>query len=442
MLARRAARWLAALAAALALLACGGGGSAPAGSASCDLASQQDWLRSYMLDWYYWSGTSPNPAPSGFTTLQTYFDALKFTNYPGRGTDPWSYYQDSASYNQFFSEGQTLGYGLFVNGTERQLPLRVRMTEPKSPAGLAGLVRGDTIVSVNGVAAADLITGDFAVLNPAKTGDSITVVVDTATGRGTFVLTAAVYTLTPVPVAEVLSLPNGTKAGYVMLKDFITQAEQPLIDALAAFRAQGATELIVDLRYNGGGRISTATKLASLIAGAAHAGQTFAELHYNAAHTSSDTRYVLATDSGAAFARVLVLTGSRTCSASELIVNGLAPLVNVVTLGGTTCGKPYGFNPVASCGNTFSVVNFHSVNAAGTGDYELGLAPVCPVAEDFTGVLGDPAEKLTAAASSYLQTGSCPVAAAPGTAAPATASRQAQSRSAVEPGDRRGMIAD
>ena len=140
MAARRAARWSVALAAALVAAGCGGG-SAPAGSASCDVTSQKDWLRSYMLDWYYWSGTAPNPAPDGFTTVQAYFDALKYTAYPApRGpTDPWSYSQDSASYNQFFGEGQTLGYGLFVNGNERQLPLRVRMTEPKSAAGLAGI---------------------------------------------------------------------------------------------------------------------------------------------------------------------------------------------------------------------------------------------------------------------------------------------------------------
>ena len=130
---RRRARASVVLWAALLVAACGGGG----GGESCDLASQQNGLRGYMLDWYYWSGLSPNPDPAGYSTLQSYFDALKYTSYPGRGVEPWSYYQDSASYNQFFSEGQTLGYGLFVNGNERQLPLKVRMTEPQSPAAAA-----------------------------------------------------------------------------------------------------------------------------------------------------------------------------------------------------------------------------------------------------------------------------------------------------------------
>lgn len=431
-------RWSAAVAAAVLLAACGGDGNdAPPPAASCDLPTQQAWLRSYMLDWYLWSGRAPDPAPTGYTTLQSYFDARRFAGDAAARADVWSYYQDTASYNQFFAEGQTMGYGLFVNGNERQLPLRVRMTEPQGPAALAGLQRGDRILSVNGVPDTDLIAGDFAVLSPAQAGQQITVVAETATGQRTFVLTAALYTLTPVPATRVLTLADGRKAGYLALKDFIVQAQAPVETAFAEFRAQGATELIVDLRYNGGGRVSTANHLASQVVGAVRAGQLFTELRYNAAHQNANNRFLFSTAPAPAFGRVLVLTGARTCSASELIVNGLAPHAQVVTLGGATCGKPYGFNPVASCGNTFSVVTFQSYNAADFADYDDGLAPTCPVAEDFTGTLGDPAEKLTGAAIGYLQTGACPTAGAP----PAAAGTLRR-RLAVEPGDRQGMTAD
>ncbi|MBX3607685.1 MAG: peptidase S41 [Piscinibacter sp.] len=424
--------------AAVLLAACGGGGGGtPAPAASCDLATQQDWLRSYMLDWYLWSGRAPNPAPSGFDSLQTYFDALRFAGDATTRADVWSYYQDSASYNQFFAEGQTMGYGLFVNGNERQLPLRVRMVEPQGPAALAGLVRGDRIVSIDGVPDTELIQGDFRLLSPAQAGQQITVVAETAAGLRSVVLTAALYTLTPVPTTRVLPLGDGRKAGYLALKDFIVQAQSPVEAAFADFRSQGATELIIDLRYNGGGRVSTANHLASQVVGAVRAGQLFTELRYNAAHQNANNRFLFSAAPAPAFGRVVVLTGSRTCSASELIVNGLAPHVPVVTLGGTTCGKPYGFNPVASCGNTFSVVNFQSYNAADFADYDDGLAPTCPVAEDFTGTLGDPAETLTGAAVSYLETGACPVAAAPPVAAGSL-----RRRLGVEPGDRRGMTAD
>ncbi len=157
----------------------------------------------------------------------------------------------------------------------------------------------------------------------------------------------------------------------------------------------------------------------------------FAQLGYNAKHTGSNSQFTLAAAPGPAFARVVVLTGSRTCSASELIVNGLKPFASVVTIGGTTCGKPFGFNPTASCGNTFSAVNFESFNALGQGRYYNGIAPTCAVADDFSGELGDPAEKLIAAAASFLQTGTCPA----GAAAPMRSSGR-------EPGERRGMWAN
>lgn len=428
------------LALSLLVAACGGGSSAPSGSASCDLASQKNWLRSYMLDWYFWTGVSPNPEPDGYATLRDYLDALRYANYPGRGLEPWSGFQDSASYNQFFTEGRTMGYGLFVNGIERQLPLMVRMVEPLSPAGLAGLQRGDVIKAIDGVADSVLINGDFAVLNPAAAGQQITVDIERAGVPQRVTLTAAQYSLTPVPASATLTA-GSAKVGYVALKDFITQAEAELTSRLSAIRADGASDLIVDLRYNGGGRISTANHFASQIVGALHGGKVFTTLNYNAAHQSSNNSFTLTTAPAPAFGRVVVLTGPRSCSASELLVNGLRPYAQqVVTIGATSCGKPYGFNPVASCENTFSIVNFRAVNALGLADYDAGITPTCAVAEDFSGALGDPGEKLTAAALGYLQTGSCPAAAA---ASERPTALDARRRSLLlEPGERRGMTAD
>ena len=394
------------------LTACGGGGggaSPPTGN--CDVASQNAWLRGYMSDWYFWSGVSPNPDPAGYTTVQSYFDALLYAGDPVVPRDHWSYITDSASYNQFFGEGQTLGYGVFVNGLEQTLPLKLRYVEPLSPAASAGLQRGDVIVSVNGRPAADIVAAnDFTSFSPTQAGEVLTLEIQNAVGTSMVTLTAATYALVPVSVAEVLTLSNGAKAGYLVLKDFIPQAESQLANAFAQFRAAGATELIIDLRYNGGGRLSTANALASLVAGASHGGETFVRLNYNAQHQASNTAFVLSTQPGPVFARVIVLTGTRTCSASELVVNGLKPYADVVTIGGTTCGKPFGFSPVQSCSSTFSAVNFEGTNALGQGRYYNGIAATCAVADDFNGALGDPAEKLTAAAQSYLQTGVCPPA--------------------------------
>jgi hypothetical protein len=428
----------------LLVAACGGGGGDQAGTAAtvqdCSVTGQTAWLRNYMSDWYFWSGSSPNPDPAGYS-VAGYFEALR---YLGDGTVPadrWSYFESAASHELFFTEGRTLGYGVFYNGLEGALPLKIRYVEPRSPAAAAGLVRGDVILEVNGRSAADVVSaGDYSAFGAAAEGEVLTLQVSHDGATRSVTLVSAVYDLTPVSGTRVLELASGTKVGYLLLKDFITQAEASLADALAQFRAAGATELILDLRYNGGGRVSTAQLLASLVSGASSAGQVFTELRFNAGHAASNFSYPLASAPGPAFGRVVVLTGPRTCSASELVVNGLRPYAEVVTIGATTCGKPFGFSSRSYCSYSYSAVNFEAVNARGEGRYYGGLPPTCAVADDFSGSLGDTGEPLTAAALGYLSTGACPASAQrvqPLSAMPPRA------RPAIrEPGERSGMWGD
>ena len=119
--------------------------------------------------------------------------------------------------------------------------------------------------------------------------------------------------------------------------------------------------------------------------------------------------------------RVFVLTGPTTCSASESIINSLRGVdVEVIQIGSTTCGKPYGFYPQDNCGTTYFTIEFKGVNAQGFGDYTDGFAPTnapglggtrvpgCSVADDFTHALGDPAEARLAAALAYRLGPGCP----------------------------------
>jgi hypothetical protein len=392
-----------------------------------------------MQEAYFWSGLSPNPAPTGFSSVESYFDALLFTGSVTLPADRWSYISDTATYNQFFEEGKTLGYGVSVNGLEGKLPLRIRYVDPNSPAAVVGLQRGDVILAVNGVSASALLSsGNFGALSPAKEGDTIAITIQDATGSRVVSLSAATYALKPVAVSSVIPLNNGSKVGYVSLKDFITQAEIPLADAISSMRSGGAKDIIVDLRYNGGGRISTANVLASLIVGQKNNTKVFTSLVYNARQSESNFSYRFSASSEG-FARAVVLTGPRTCSASELLVNGLKPYMQVVTIGASTCGKPFGFSPVESCGKTYSAVNFESVNANGEGRYYDGLAPTCPVAENFTRALGAADEALIATATDYLQNGACPVAFAEPRM---LATRRPGTRTVIEPGEFRGMRAD
>jgi len=433
----------------LLLAACGGGGSDPVNS--CDVASQKQWLRGYMNDNYFWYASSPNPEPAGYATIDAYFDALLYT-----GGDPafpqadrWSYFQPTESFDRMFGDGESLGYGVFVAGLEVEgrpdQPLFVRYIEPLSPAAQAGVMRGDRILSMNGRSTAEIISSnDFSVLNPSATGQMLTLVLRNTGGDRTVTLTSAVFPLTPVSLASVVTSPNGRRMGYVVVKDMISQALQPVDNAFAQFRAAGVQEVVLDLRYNGGGLVSFSGTLSSQVAGSRAAGQPFATLLYNDKQAAASNQTFIfsnpALPNALGLARVYVLAGVRTCSASEQVINGLRPFVNVVVIGDTTCGKPVGFLPSSNCGTTYSAVNFESANALFEGRYFDGFNPssTCTVAEDFTLALGAPNEPLLAAARLHADTGSCG-----GTGVreqPLALKLKAQGRRITEPGERPAMI--
>lgn len=442
--------WLGAAGLAL-LAACSnndGGSTVPA---SCDVVSRQTWLRDYFNEWYFWYALSPYPAPGSLPTLDEYFNALLYT-----GTDPnfpadrWSFYQSTESFNRFFGDGQTLGYGIFVAGLEvtgqPAEPLYVRYVEPLSPAA-GNVLRGDRIVSINGRPASDMIaSGDFTVLTPNAVGDTIHVeLLDTNGQTFAFDIVANVFRLTPVPAAltSVVRSPAGTQMGYLMVKDMIGQASAPLARAFQQFASQRVTELVLDIRYNGGGLVSVGREIASYVNPARTAYQTYASLLYNdkQAAMGRNTTFQFGVPPNALnLTRVYVLTGPRTCSASEQVINALRPFVNVVAIGDTTCGKPVGFLPVDDgCGDTYSVVNFESVNAANQGRFFDGFNPSCSVAEDFTKPLGDLTEPLLAAARNHADNLGCPAIAASPRERPLAARLRELTRRGAE-GERATMI--
>jgi len=448
------------------LAACGGGdggGGVVNPPLDCSTAGQQNWLRSYMADWYFWYRLSPSPSPAGFATVDSYFDALLYGGgdlIPGSTTARWpsdrySFSQSTESFERFFGDGQTLGYGVAVNGLEAVAQgatrLFVRYVEPNSPAALSsgvagGLTRGDEILAINNTPVATLIAGNnFAALTADNAGDTLRLDIRRANGSTASVtLTAAIFALTPVQNHKVLFTPGGRKLGYVFIKDMVSQVNTPLDAAMTSFKSQGVQDLVLDMRYNGGGLVSVGARVASHVGGAAGSGRLFTRLLYNDRHQGSNQDFAFSNPNAwAGFNRVYVLMGERTCSASEQVINGLRGIgVNVVGIGDTTCGKPVGFLPQGnSCGTTYSVVNFESVNARSEGRYFDGLQATCVVGEDFARPIGDNNDPLLVVGAAHIDNGVCPV----GTAL----REQPQSRTAAprvryngaDGGERTGMSA-
>jgi carboxyl-terminal processing protease len=162
-----------------------------------------------------------------------------------------------------------------------------------------------------------------------------------------------------------------------------------------------------------------------MLTGSGADGQVFEQLRFNA-NRPADTAASTITYSGQVqygessfpagtalprlgLSRVYVLATGGTCSASESIINGLRGVgVDVVIIGETTCGKPYGFSRKDNCGVSYFPIEFQGVNAQGFGDYAAGFSPTCALADDFDHALGDSTERLLAAALHHIDNGSCP----------------------------------
>jgi len=408
------------------------------------------WLRSWSNDTYLWYDEISDLDPLPYTVLE-YFDLLKtdFRTDSGSFKDNFHFNQASDKYQTRTQSGLVSGYGISWQFNQDFVPrnLQVRYTEPQSPAAIAGVQRGDMLVKINNIdfinskeqTAVDSIN---AALFPDSPGRTFSFTLRSLQGiERTVQLTSANIQLTPVQNIKVMDTAAG-RIGYLQFNSHIRPAQEPLIDAVQHFVDENVTQWVVDLRYNGGGLLAMASQLAYMVAGSAQtSGLIFDELQFNGKHPNTDavsgqaltptpfyTRKIdfhkgIFTSQGLPslnLTRIYVLTSEATCSASEAFINGLRGAdVEVVMIGGKTCGKPYGFYPQDNCGTTYFTIQFQGSNHKGFGAYSDGFTPTpspffaadvlgCPVADDFTRPLGDPKEAMLATAINYMQDATCP----------------------------------
>jgi C-terminal processing protease CtpA/Prc len=412
---------------------------------------ERNWLRSWSNNLYLWYNEIVDRNPAGFQTIE-YFNQLKTTAVTPSGNqkDKFHFTFDTEAYRQLSQSGVEVGYGATFGIIQASPPREIVVvyTEPDSPATTApaNLARGAKLIQLDGV---DVLNGnDPATLNaalfPKEAGETHEFVVQDfgSNSTRTFSMTAQEVTTVPVQNITILETQTG-KVGYMQFNDFIRPAEQQLVDAIDQFNAANITDLVLDLRYNGGGLLAIASELAYMIAGpVATSGRTFEQLEFNEKHRFFDPVTGQALDpipfidraigfsatSGLSLpvlnlARVYVLTGSGTCSASESVINSLRGVdIEVIQIGSTTCGKPYGFYPADNCGTTYFSVQFKGVNDKGFGDFTDGFSPAntvpiagtpvqgCSVADDFTHLLGDSEEGKLSAALQYRVDQTCPEA--------------------------------
>ncbi len=398
------------------LSGCGGGGGAGAvatdstGVAATAANAEVAALANYMADEYFWYKDLPKADLSAATTAEQALELLRF-----KPKDRYSYIDTLGNFNAFFQEGKSVGAGFGMVDLNGQV--RIEYVRPSSPAQAGGLRRGDRIVKANGVTpvATPTTTATASIdtaIGPREIGNVLVLDIERAGAPLQLTITKNSYDIITVSDSKIID-QNGRKIGYLYFYSFIARTVADWNAAVADLKAQGAQDLVVDMRNNGGGYLDTAAKLSSNLRKTAPlAGEYLTAIRYNDKLASRDYKLPFGPDNGIRFDKVAFLMTDGTCSASELLINGLAPFQTVLTVGTNTCGKPVGFSPREyNSTKVFSIAHFDLSNSAGNANYYDGLAPTCKVEDDYSKAFGDPTELLLATALRYLSSGACATAA-------------------------------
>jgi C-terminal processing protease CtpA/Prc len=392
------------------------------------LTARKQWALAQLNEWYLFPDLLASSIdPTQFNNLDDYVDALVA---PARAQSRDRYFTYVTSIKEedaYYSQGSSGGFGLRLGYTSTG---RLFVTEAYEggPGLAAGLDRGTEIIGV-GTSTSSLQTvsslyasGGFDAVSNAL-GDSTAGTTRVLQIRqldstvSTVSVTKRDYALAPVSNrygAKIID-DGGRKVGYVNLRTFVVTADQQLRDAFANFKAQGVTEVIVDLRYNGGGLISVAEGLSNLL-NAQRAGQVMSYTTFRASKSSENetTNFTSLPQAIAATKVAFIGTGS-TASASELVINAQKPYLgsNAALIGSNTYGKPVGQialdNP--ACDDRLRAIALRTENSAHEGDYYTGLAArlpaTCRADDDIGYQLGDPREASIKVALDFLAGRSC-----------------------------------
>lgn len=387
-----------------------------------------DFVWKGMNLYYLWQADVPDLADNRFANqseLNTFlegfdeptnlFNALRVAN----SIDRFSVIYSDYSMLEGALSGNTLNNGMdfalrYKTGSNTDIYGWVRYIIPNSDAATKPIQRGDIFYAINGTPLTvdnyrSLLANDTYTINLADyDGGNIT-----PNGQSVS-LTKTALAENPILLNTVIT--NGShKIGYLMYNGFYSNYDNQLNTVFGNFQSQSVTDLVLDLRYNSGGSISTATKLASMITGQ-FTGQLFAKQQWNAKAqsyfesnnpASLENRFVGNLNS-LNLNKVYILTTNATASASELVINCLKPYITVVQIGTTTTGKNVGSITLYDS-PTFAKQNVNPrhkyamqpivlkiVDKNGFGDYTSGIAPTTPFPEsmDDLGILGNPNEPL------------------------------------------------
>ncbi|MDO4230682.1 MAG: S41 family peptidase [Lautropia sp.] len=443
-----------------------GNSLAPAGITYQKATRQKElqFVQAYMNQVYYWQAQMPQVSPDepafaqgehylavrGYLGASVIKERLPNGKFRDRFSDvrPIEQWQQTMEADQKAGPGVTWAVGQAPAGG---LVVRVARVSEAGPAAAAGVQRGDRLLAIRSGEGSEIVlaniqpgSGDAMqldlVMEGIEMGAPATLRFRNAAGQvRTLTLNGARFPKQLVTGVKTLTPPSGAgKIGYLSIEAFQSPLEGQLKTAMERLKAEGVQDLVVDLRYNGGGLVDQSAQLAYMTADPARSqGKLFSRFSFNEKmrplenlpdsqlgfidKTTGDPG--TGTTAGQALPnlglrRVYVLTTQASCSASEEYINGLRGIdVEVVVIGDTTCGKPFVQIPQQNCGLAYLPVLGRALNAKGQGDYDEGIAPTCRVADDLSRPQGDANDPLMVAALHHRQHGACPAGTDPASTA-------------------------
>lgn len=407
------------------LAACGGGGGGnPTAIDPCTARGQVLRVESTMEELYFWNDEPEQRAKytdfnsNAFADTDALLDFLRYL--PDEFDRNFTFMTTIEADAQFFGPGIFIGYGFSFRKAENEDWLWITQVFAGSPADNAGLARGLRISRVDGrtIAEIEAAEGLDEVFGESKLGVTQTFeLLDPAGNATTTVATKAEVTINPVP--QFTTFEVGDKIiGYLEFRTFISTASAALNTAFAQFQAADVTDVIVDLRYNGGGLISIAESFASWLAGPANVGRILSFTRFNQSNSIlNETALFSSQPASIDLDSIVFITTDNTASASELVINALEPYVDVALIGTRTFGKPVGQTADDFCEQRLRIVTFETLNVNESGRYFDGLAIDCSAEDELQRAVGDPLENSLATALTRVTTGGCPIMARQGNAA-------------------------
>ncbi len=371
-----------------------------------DLSKAKLALLDTMRDVYYWNERVPVASMVNIKNYATVKATLDAFRHP---LDKFSTIADLEVITKEFA-GTPQDYGMGAFRADAQGNVRIGYVYADSPMGKEGVTRGCILQKIGGQVPSNNNLG----AELGKTQNTFEIKFLDGTVR-TFTASQATYKVNPVMVKKIITEGN-KKIAYLAYNSFLgTPAEEQarLNTIFAEFKQAGVSELVLDLRYNGGGYVTTMGYLASLVAPASANGKILSQQKWNATiqaqfgqQIQQNALRVTTRSNTLTLQRVVVITTRNSASASEQIINNLKPYMNVVTVGSTTYGKPafnnlYSFKPYG-----FYLTLGVMANANGEGDFFEGIPATIAASDDASRDFGDVNELSLKQALSYINTGS------------------------------------